>query len=45
MPAVASPSTIASSARCQPFSGPFLYYPDRRYAPAPLHAFIDFIKR
>jgi DNA-binding transcriptional LysR family regulator len=28
----------------RPFSGPFLYYPGRRLVPAPLHAFIDFIK-
>jgi DNA-binding transcriptional LysR family regulator len=28
----------------QEFSGPFLYYPGRRLAPAPLRAFIDFIK-
>ena len=27
-----------------PFSGPFLYYPGRRFPPAPLRAFIDFIK-
>ncbi len=27
----------------QHFSGPFLYYPGRRYLPAPLRAFIDFI--
>ena len=27
----------------QRFSGPFLYYPGRRYLPAPLRAFIDFI--
>jgi DNA-binding transcriptional LysR family regulator len=26
----------------QRFSGPFLYYPGRRYVPAPLRAFIDF---
>jgi DNA-binding transcriptional LysR family regulator len=26
------------------FSGPFLYYPGRRLTPAPLRAFIDFIK-
>jgi DNA-binding transcriptional LysR family regulator len=28
----------------QPFAGPFLYYPGRRLVPAPLRAFIDFIK-
>ncbi|MBX8609523.1 LysR family transcriptional regulator [Pseudomonas cichorii] len=28
----------------QNFSGPFLYYPGRRYLPSPLRAFIDFIK-
>jgi DNA-binding transcriptional LysR family regulator len=28
----------------QPFSGPFLYYPGRRYLPAPLRAFIEFVK-
>ena len=28
----------------QPFSGPFLYYPGRRLVPAPLRAFIEFIK-
>ena len=27
----------------QRFSGPFLYYPGRRYLPAPLRAFVDFI--
>ena len=28
----------------QLFSGPFLYYPGRRLVPAPLRAFVDFIK-
>ena len=28
----------------QVFSGPFLYYPGRRLLPAPLRAFVDFIK-
>jgi DNA-binding transcriptional LysR family regulator len=28
----------------QRFSGPFLYYPGRRLIPAPLRAFVDFIK-
>jgi DNA-binding transcriptional LysR family regulator len=29
----------------QSFSGPFLYFPGRRLVPAPLRAFVDFIKR
>ncbi|MDR6675065.1 LysR family transcriptional regulator [Xanthomonas sp. 1678] len=28
----------------QRFSGPFLYYPGRRHLPAPLRAFVDFIR-
>ncbi|KAA2235658.1 LysR family transcriptional regulator [Salinarimonas soli] len=28
----------------QPFPGPFLYYPGRRLVPAPLRAFVDFVK-
>jgi DNA-binding transcriptional LysR family regulator len=29
----------------QAFSGPFLYYPSRTLMPAPLRAFVDFLKR
>jgi DNA-binding transcriptional LysR family regulator len=29
----------------QSFSGPFLYFPSRRLLPAPLRAFVDFIRR
>jgi DNA-binding transcriptional LysR family regulator len=29
----------------QSFSGPFLYYPGRRHLPAPLRAFVDFLKQ
>jgi DNA-binding transcriptional LysR family regulator len=29
---------------CQSFSGPYLYYAGRRHLPAPLRAFVDFIK-
>jgi DNA-binding transcriptional LysR family regulator len=28
----------------QTFSGPFLYYPDRRLVPSPLRAFLDYVK-
>ncbi|MCX8253562.1 LysR family transcriptional regulator [Beijerinckiaceae bacterium RH AL1] len=28
----------------QPFPGPFLYYPGRRLVPAPLRAFIDYVR-
>jgi len=28
----------------QRFPGPFLYYPGRRLLPAPLRAFVDFVK-
>jgi DNA-binding transcriptional LysR family regulator len=28
---------------CEPFSGPFLYYPSRRQVPPALRAFIDFV--
>ena len=27
------------------FPGPYLYYPGRRYLPAPLRTFIDFVKQ
>lgn len=30
---------------CPPFSGPFLYYAGRRYLPAPLRVFVDFVKQ
>jgi len=28
----------------QPFSGPYLYYPGRKHLPAPLRAFVDFVR-
>ncbi|HWH84755.1 MAG TPA: LysR substrate-binding domain-containing protein [Burkholderiaceae bacterium] len=28
----------------RPFTGPFLYYPGRRHLPAPLRAFVDFVR-
>lgn len=30
---------------CEEFPGPFLYYPSHRHAPAPLRAFVDFVRR
>jgi DNA-binding transcriptional LysR family regulator len=27
------------------FSGPFLYYPGRRLVPAPLRAFVDYVRQ
>ncbi|ARP82189.1 LysR family transcriptional regulator [Bordetella genomosp. 8] len=29
---------------CKPFSGLYIYYPERAYTPAPLRAFIDFFR-
>ncbi|BFI95092.1 MAG: LysR family transcriptional regulator [Rhodanobacter sp.] len=29
---------------CQSFSGPYLYYPGRRHLPAPLKAFVEFVR-
>lgn len=30
---------------CPPFAGPFLYYAGRRHLPAPLRAFVDFLRK
>lgn len=29
---------------CQPFDGPYLYYPERRLMPSALRAFVDFVR-
>lgn len=29
---------------CQPFEGPYLYYPERRLMPSALRGFVDFVK-
>ncbi|MBP2170849.1 DNA-binding transcriptional LysR family regulator [Erwinia toletana] len=45
-PAIDSGELEAILTRWWPqFSGPYLYYPDRRLIPSPLRAFIDFIRQ
>jgi DNA-binding transcriptional LysR family regulator len=44
-PALASGALVAVLEEWSPrFPGPFLYYPSRRHMPAPLRAFVDFLK-
>ena len=37
-------SSLCSSRGGRNFDGPFLYFPGRRLVPAPLRAFIDFVR-
>lgn len=41
---IANTLELNLSAAVAGFSGPFLYYAGRRHLPAPLRAFIDFVK-